>query len=165
MTQASDLTDPQISRLAREVAREIRDLPVILAMFNLNAEQFEKVIDTKYFQVRLREETLLWTATDAMSVAERIKVKSSTLVEDCLLEVYQLVHDKNEPMSAKIEALKWAARMAGIGQENQSRGAGEDSQVKITINIGDKHLDFEKEKKLPARVIDGEVVNLTKSDA
>src|SRR5215467_15903401 len=108
------MNDAQISMLAREVARDIRPLDQILKLFNLSAQDFEYLIEVPFFQTRLREETLLWNATDAPSIAERIKAKAGTLVEDCLLEVYALIHDPNQPMSAKVEALKWAARMAGV---------------------------------------------------
>ena len=38
-------------------------------------------------------------------------------------------------MAAKVEALKWAARMAGMGEAGNSKGVNGDGQVKITINI------------------------------
>lgn len=79
-------------------------------------------------------------------------------MEDCLLEAYTLIHDRSQPLAAKVEMLKWAARMAGLG-ENKSAGNAEGG-VKITINVGGKALEFDKEKAvLPGRVTD--VVELT----
>jgi len=157
------LTDPAISKLAREIARNMRPLPDILSSFRLNAESFDRITEMGFFQQRLAEETLLWTASDANTIANRIKTKSATIVEDCLLEVYNLIHDKNQPMQAKVEALKWAARIAGLGENAQQSGDGS-GQIKITINIGNKQLDFEKEQ-LPPRVIDADVVDLTPEKA
>jgi len=154
----TQLSDPEISRLARELARDIKPLKEILEVFRLSADDFDKMSEGKFFQVRLAEEIQLWNASDPLSVAKRIETKAATLVEDCLLEVFALIHDPQQPMNAKVEALKWAARMAGMGDNSAKADAS--GGVKITINIGDQKLDFDKER-LPSRVIDGTVVDLT----
>jgi len=152
------LDDAGISRLAREVARDIKELPDILATFKLTDEQFDRIVDSKFFQTRLNEEVQLWNASDAPAINKRIETKAATMVEDCLLEVYALVHDREQPLAAKVEALKWAARMAGLGEAKT--GASDGGGVKITINVGGQELKFDKEKvNLPPRVTD--VVDLT----
>jgi len=157
------LPDAAISRLAREIARDILPLEAILKTYNLTAEGYDQIVDSKFFQVRLAEEIQLWNASDPLSIAKRIETKAATMVEDCLLEVYALIHDRDQPMAAKVEALKWAARMAGMGEA--ARQTGSDGGVKITINVGGQALEFDKEKKLPERVIDGTVVDLTPTNA
>lgn len=161
MAKAPVLSDPEISRLAREMARDIKELDVILKQFNLTADQFDKIAESKFFQVRLAEEIQLWTASDPLSIAKRIETKAATLVEDCLLEVYALIHDRDQPMNAKVEALKWAARMAGMGEAKTTGSDG--GGVKITINVAGRALEFDKEKALPSGVTD--VVDLTPSSA
>ena len=152
------LKDPEISRLAREIARDIVPLDEILKRFGLMADDFDVVANNNFFQQRLAEEIQLWNASDALSASKRIETKAATLVEDCLLEAYTLIHDRSQPLAAKVEMLKWAARMAGLG-ENKSAGNAEGG-VKITINVGGKALEFDKEKAvLPGRVTD--VVELT----
>lgn len=158
-THSPQLSDADISRLTRELARDIKPLKELMAEHGLDLESFERLTETKFFQTRLTEETLLWNASDPLTIAKRIETKAATMVEDCLLEVYGLIHDKNQPMQAKVEALKWAARMAGLG-EAARQGSNADGQVKITINIAGRSLEFEKEK-LPGNVIDGTVVDLT----
>jgi hypothetical protein len=153
------LSDPEISRLAREIARDIKPLAEILEVFRLDAADFDKVSETKFFQVRLAEEIQLWNASDPVAINKRIETKTATMVEDCLLEVFRLIHDPEQPMQAKIEALKWAARMAGLGEAKT--GSAEGGGVKITINVGSQTIAFDKEPKLPSRVIDGSVVDLT----
>jgi len=164
MSEIGHLNDVLISRLAREIARDMRPLNQILESYRLDAEGFDQVADDRFFQTRLAEETALWNAPDALSISQRIKTKAATIVEDCLLEALVLIHDKNQPMSAKVEMLKWAARMAGLGENAHVQGSAEDRQVKITINIGDKRLEFDKQKpELPGRVTD--VVDLTPEEA
>lgn len=159
------LDDAGVSRLAREVARDIFPIKDILQRFQLSEAQFETVTDSKFFQVRLAEEVQLWNASDPLTIRGRVETKAATLVEDCLLEVYTLVHDRNQPMAAKVEALKWAARIAGMGEAGNAKGMNGEGQVKITINIGGKSLEFDKEK-LPRDVTKStDVVDLTPTTA
>lgn len=156
------ISDNEISRLAREIARDIRPLDEILKSFGLDAAQFDKVSDAKFFQVRLQEEIQLWNASDPLSIAKRIETKAATMIEDCLLEVFAMIHDREQPMQAKVAALQWAARMAGMGEARQADTSG---GVKITINVGSKSLEFDKAPQLHPRVIDGTVVDLTPDKA
>jgi hypothetical protein len=160
------LNDALISKLAREVARQIIPIPNLLTTFKLSQSQFDQLIDTPMFHQRLIEEQAIWNASDAMSIASRIKSKASTMIEELLLDAYTLVQDPEQPMSAKVEMLKWASRLAGLTDNPNIKGGGaaEDSRVKITINIGGNKLEFDKEK-LPERVISGDVVDLTPSNA
>jgi hypothetical protein len=158
------LDDAATSRLARELARDIKPLKEILQQFHLSEDQFDKVVESSFFQIRLAEETQLWNASDPLTIRGRIETKAATMVEDMLLEAYTLFHDRNQPMAAKVEMLKWAARVAGLGDAAGVRGSNSDNQVKITINIAGKELAFDKEK-LPERVIDADVVQLTPSTA
>jgi len=156
------LTDPMISRLAREIARDIKPIDEILKEYKLTAEQFDVLADNGFFQTRLSEETQLWNASDSVAIGKRIETKTATMVEDCLLEVYRLIHDQNQPMQAKVDMLKWVARLAGMGEARTAASDG--GGVKITINVGSKSLEFDKERALPGRTIDGTVVDLTPSN-
>ena len=131
---ATRLSDPEISRLAREVARDIKPINETLSIFKLTPDEFDRVAEMKFFQLRLAEEVQLWNASDPPAIDQRIKTKTATMIEDCLLEAYRLVHDPEQPMQAKVEMLKWVARLAGLG-ENAARTDGSGG-VKITINVG-----------------------------
>lgn len=155
-------TDTTISRLAREVAREIRPIAEIRESFQLSTEGWDEIIQTEAFKQRLTEELAIWNASDPKSIAERIGSKAATMVEECLAEVYALIHDRTQPMAAKIEALKWASRISGIENNSSVRpGEGDDPRVRITINIGTDKIQFDKERALPPKVIEGDLVELT----
>jgi hypothetical protein len=146
------LSDPLISRLAREVARQIIPIPTLLQTFGISQPDFERLVDHPFFQQRLIEEQAVWSASDPMSATKRIGVKALTMIEELLVDVAQMIQDPDEPMSAKVEALKWASRMAGIGDNsNVKGGSADDAKVKITINIGGDKIQFDKEK-LPQSV-------------
>src|SRR5262245_33393901 len=106
------LDDATISRIARECARDIYPPKEIRERYKLTPDEFDRVVESQFFKVRLAEEVDLWNASDAKSIATRIGVKSATMVEECLVEVYSLIHDKTQPMAPKIAALQWASRLA-----------------------------------------------------
>lgn len=155
------LSDRLISQLAREVARNLVPVTRVCANYKISPEQFDKVVNTPFFQTRLAEEVDIWNASDTNSITKRIGAKAATMIEESLAEVYALIHDRLQPMPAKIEALKWAARMAGIGDNPNVRGNSDDRGVRITINIGEKRIEFDKERTLPSTVIEGQAVELT----
>jgi len=158
------VTDAIISRIAREIARNLYPPATIRENYKLSQEEFDEILSTPFFKTRLEEECDIWNASDATSITKRIAAKAATLVEECLIEVYSLVHDKTQPMAAKIEALKWASRMAGIEQNPNVKAGGElDNRVKITINIGNDRVSFDKERALPPKVIEGDVIELTEN--
>jgi hypothetical protein len=153
--------DAVISRLAREVARNLFPVQQIRESFRLTIEEFDHIVETPMFKQRLEEEIAVWSSSEPANIIKRIGAKAATLIEESFAEVFYLIHDRSQPMAAKIEALKWAARMAGADANPNVKDDGRDSQVKITINIGDKRIDLEKD--LPPRTIEGDVVDLTQN--
>ena len=161
------LTDSLISKLAREIARGIIPIATLKQTYALDQENFDRLCDTPFFQYRLIEEQAIWSASDPMSIAKRIGAKGATMIEEYLPELYQQMLDPQIPLASKVEALKQISRWAGIGDNPNVKGGltPEDAKIKITINIGGKQLAFDKEAKLPDRVIEGEVVALTPTTA
>lgn len=138
-----------ISRLARDVARNLIPLDQILRNSQISPKQYEQVVAHPFFKNRLEEELNAW----AGDVRTRVQAKAATLIEESLDEVYLLVHDKAQPMNHKIEALKWAARLAAMED-----GAKEGVADKVVINInlgGDRTLTFAKEVIPEPKIIEG----------
>ena len=159
------LGDVLISRMAREVARNLVPITRIKTIYKLTQDQFDQVVSTPFFQMRLLEEQAIWNASDANSGVKRISAKSATMVEESLPELYRLIHDQLQPMTAKIDALKNLARWAGIGENANVKGSADDAKVRITINVGGQKMEFDKEKVLQPPVIDAEVVDLTPNNS
>jgi len=157
LTVSGKITDTLISQLARELARNIYPEGNIREQFKLTIEEFDEVLETPFFQTRLAEEIALWN--DPASAEVRIKHKSATMIEQMMPEFYALVHDRTQPMAAKVQALREFVRMAGIeNNPNITGGSDGDRKVKITINIDGKALTYEKEQ---AKIVDAEVVRLS----
>jgi len=136
-----------ISQLAREVARDIIPRDAVLKKFQLSTGTYEKILDLPFFQRRLEEELAIWNGSDSGSIRARIAAKAATLIEESLLEVFDLVHDKNQPLSGKVEALKFAARLASM--EGGAVPADGDGKVVINISFGNEKVQFIKEREAP----------------
>jgi ribosomal protein L7/L12 len=132
------------SRLAREIARDLIPLDQICERYSVDEETYQRILRHPLFQQRLQEETDIWNASTPRAITERISAKAATMIEESLIEVYELVHDKNQPMSAKIEALKWASKLAGVG-EREAKDMLPGERVRFNIYIGDKKVSLEKE--------------------
>jgi ribosomal protein L7/L12 len=132
------------SRLAREVARDLVPIDQICERYKIDDDTYERILRHPLFQQRLQEEVDIWNASTPRAITERISAKAATMIEESLIEVYELVHDKNQPMSAKIEALKWASKLAGVG-EREAKDMLPGERVRFNIYIGDKKVSLEKE--------------------
>jgi len=148
------------SRVAREVARDLSPVDMIRVKFGLSEEDYSRIINSAIFKSRLEEELAIWNASDVLSIAERIKAKTGTMIEESLPEVYELIHDKNQPMVGKIRALEWAARMSGIGEVERLGPAGVmsgGSGINFNIFIGGEKQSFSQPATQPL-IVEGEVV-------
>jgi hypothetical protein len=146
--------DPEVLcfQLAREIARNIIPVDEIKERLHLSEEDYQRLIKTPIFAIRLKEEVDTWSASTPKATSERIETKLGTMIEESIPEIYALIHDKHQPMSAKIAALQWATNIAGFGKRDNGPAAlGE--RVKFNIYIGDQKVSFDK--ALEAPVIEG----------
>lgn len=149
-----------VSRLAREIARDIVPLEDICERYKISEAQYQKIIKHPIFAQRLQEELDIWNASTPKAKAERIGAKTATLIEESLPEVFRLIHDRSVPMAGKVEALKWAGRMAGIGEKDVT-GQTLGERVRFNIYIGDQKVSFEKDAET-SKVIEGSSVLVDK---
>jgi ribosomal protein L7/L12 len=139
------------SRLAREIARDLIPVDQICERYKVDDDTYQRILRHPMFQQRLQEELDIWNASTPRAITERISAKAATMIEESMVEVYQLIHDKAQPMSAKIDALKWASRLAGVG-EREAKDLLPGERVRFNIYIGDKKISFEPEPTQPATI-------------
>jgi hypothetical protein len=81
-----DLTPEKLSKLAREVAADIKDLGKILSVFKLTLQQYEFLKEyNEYFKQALAHATIEWNS--ALSTPERIKLQAAAIMEEHLPEL------------------------------------------------------------------------------
>jgi hypothetical protein len=150
-----------VSRLAREIARDLIPVEEICTRYKLTEDAYQRILRHPMFARRFQEELDIWNASTPRAISERIGAKAATMIEESLVEIYSLIHDKNVPMASKVEALKWASRMAGIGEKDVTQQTlGE--RVKFNIYIGDTKVSFDKEIT-DAKTIEGSAVLVDKA--
>lgn len=158
LTPQYKIDDATISKLAIEIARNLYPPADIRESFKLTVEEFEEATSTPYFQTRLAEEISLWNSPS--NAKTRIKAKAGTMIELAMPEYFALMHDKTQPMAAKVALLQQFARLAEV--DNPSIKGNEDTsdrRVKITINIAGQTLSYDKEKAPEnAKIIEGEAL-------
>jgi ribosomal protein L7/L12 len=147
------------SRMAREVARDLIPIDQICERYKIDEDTYGRILRHPMFQQRLQEELDIWNASTPRAITERISAKAATMIEESIIEVYELIHDKNQPMAAKIEALKWASKLAGVG-EREAKDLLPGERVRFNIYIGDKQVSIEKDTN--TKTIEGTAILVDK---
>jgi hypothetical protein len=138
------ITELDISRLAREIARDLRPLELTLDQMKINSEQWDRIQSNPIFHTRMVEEAQMWSASTKQNVRERVALKASVMVEELLLEAVGMVQDPGIPGAARVQALQFIAKMGHLGEGTMSKDDGS-GRVQINIMIGNQKLSFEKE--------------------
>lgn len=129
-------------KLAREVAMNLRELPVTLAIYKISEAQYELIAKIPFFKRALDQFTIEWNG--ALSTHERIKVEAAIALEDGMPTLAARMSRNDEDLAKAVEAGKLFAKLAGIGEEKSNSLPGE--KFTITINLGDDaKLKFEKD--------------------
>jgi anti-sigma-K factor RskA len=138
------VTEVDISRLAREIARNLKPLELVLEDQSIDSEQWERIKENDIFSARLAEEAAVWSATTKDNLRHRIATKAAVAVEELMLDAIDMVQDKRIGGEARIKALQFLAK---LGQLESSANTSDDGSGRVTINIllGGKKLSFDKD--------------------
>lgn len=141
------------SQLAVELATEISPIKDILSRHSMTTDGLRKKMEDPRFIGMIREAKRVWGSD--LGAKERIRVKSAVLIEDALLELNNIFHDKELAAPARLEAFKSLAKVADV-YEQPRNGAAVGERVSININIPgvEKPIVFEGTAQ---PVLEGEV--------
>ena len=137
------ITELDISRLAREIARDLRPLELTLEQMHINAEQWDRIQNNPIFHTRMVEEAQLWSQSTKQNVRERVALKASFMVEELLLDAVGIVQDQGIPGAARVQALQFIAKMGHLGEGTLAKDDGS-GRVQINIMIGDQKLSYDQ---------------------
>ena len=121
------------SRLAVELAAQIRELPDILNTYNLSRSELAVKLREPMFRDMVKQAKQLWSSD--LNIKERIRLKSQVLVEDSLMSIFQVVHGPDNAIPAKLDAFKQLARVAEVDAPDRSH-ADTGSRFTVSINLG-----------------------------
>jgi len=118
------------SQLAAELAFEISPVEEIMKRHGLTKAELMLKLGNEPFRQMVREAKRIWRSD--LSVKERIRLKSMVLVEDSILELYTMFHDKDMAATARLDAFKSLAKVATVDAPDKD---GATVGEKVTINI------------------------------
>lgn len=129
---------PTMSRLAREVAMDIKERHTILKDFGLTQVQYDFLEgNNEFYRSALAAACHDWHAP--LSTAERIKVEAAAILEDSLLGLGARMQNKGEGLPGVIEAAKLFAKVAGVGErEGGTLPSGERFVINIDLGADQK---------------------------
>ncbi len=136
-------TLPELGKLAREMAMDIREKAAILHDYNLDDEQYAVLCNTPTYAKLLSAFVQEWNSV--ASVQDRIKFQSAYALEDGLPGLSARMANSNEPLSGAVETGKLLARLAGVGEGAAGVRTGE--KFTINISLGNQKLSFENETR------------------
>lgn len=131
LVQLPALSWPELSKLAMDVAMNIKQMPVILSENKLTQQQYD-FLETynEFYRNALTEACRQWHAP--LSVQERLKVEAAAILEDSLLGLGARMQNRAEGLPGVIEAAKFFAKVAGAGEQ---AGGNIPTGERFVINI------------------------------
>jgi hypothetical protein len=158
LRKADQLTDIDITRLAREIARDLRPLEQVLDTAGIDLDGFDRIQRSEVFQSRLIEEAQIWSGSTKTTLRDRVSTKAAMAIEGLLEEAVTIVKDKDIPGAARVQALQFIAKLGQLGDAATTKDDGS-GRVMINIIVGGKKISFDKETE--PQVIEGEVTDVT----
>jgi len=124
-----------VSRIARDVSMDILGIDKILKLHGLSPAEWDALRASEDFKRTLVSMIKEWNT--ASNTKERVAVKSATAVEASLEWIMENLGDPDIPFIQKIEALKFVARLASLGETGRDGHAGERVVIQILTNAHD----------------------------
>jgi len=122
--------------LAAELAAKLYSVPEIMERFGLNKNQFTRIITDEHFQEVYREAKSIWSGTD--NIKERIRKKAGLLLEDSILPVYSIIHNKELAPAARLDGFAKLVEIADMKATPGNSAVGPAGEgFKLNITIGD----------------------------
>lgn len=139
----------ELSRLARQIAMDLRERVDILKEFNLTESQYDFLeAHNDYYKNALQAACIEWHSP--LSTMERVKLQSAAILEESLPAIGARMQNKGEGLPGVVEAAKFFAKNAGIG-ERDTGGAGSGERFVINIDLGgDQKITVSTEEVAPA---------------
>lgn len=142
-----DLSPPQLGALAAEIARDLRDLEVVLADYKLTLEQYNYLKYNPFFKKILEIAIIDWNSSN--SVHKRLQIEAATYLEQGMPVIGSRMLNEREELKDVVETAKMFAKVAGIGEDSRQAAPGEKFSIHIDLG-GDKSLRIEKDVTPPS---------------
>lgn len=142
----------KLVKLAREVAMGIKPLKQVVEEFGISTAEWVVISQNAWFNQILSAEIEAWGA--AQNTAERVKLKSASMIEEFLPEAYKRLNDRSENLNHKVELLKTVVNLSQLGGRAGVDVNGDPARsVTVTINLGaDTQLNYQRKAPAPPTI-------------
>ena len=140
--------------LARETARGIHSPQALLKRFSLTEQQFRLLLAHPPFVRMIKTERTLWL--DSGNAGERARTYHREGQAMVASELVAMITDPNLAPTARLEAAKLSARIAGLDREPGQAGGAVASHFAVNIHLGDGRVDRIETVATTAPTLEGE---------
>lgn len=134
LIQLPNISPPELARLAREIAMNIRMRHDILAEFKLTDTQYDYLeANNEFYQAALKNACIEWHAP--LNTQERLRVEAAAILEDSLVGLGARMQNRAEGLPGVVEVAKLFAKVAGVG-EREAGSAAPGERFTINIDLG-----------------------------
>jgi hypothetical protein len=142
----------EFAALAREIAMDILPIDQILELHRLTDTEWQEIQENPRFKSMLVDMMREWAATT--STRDRVRIKAGTGLES-VLEVYiRAINDDKIPLTQRVEAGKFLARLGELDGNKELQGGGGVGGFSISINLGAQPVQVTAR---PNQIIEGEL--------
>lgn len=125
---------------------DMHELETILDHHGVSPDDWDRIKQNPYFQNLLRAAVEDWEK--ASNTKERVALKALVCIEEAMPEFFARMHDKNDPLPAKVKALEVFSNLAGVGKSAKENTGASGEKFSVTINLGaDEQLKIIGESK------------------
>lgn len=136
---------PEAISLARDLALNMYELPVILKKHGISDTQYATLKTNTYFAKLVEQMALDWNGSK--SAQERLALQAAVGLETVLPEAIARVKNKNELLTGVSQMVKVLADIAGANNHNKAPSAPSE-KFTITINLGADREVYDKSKPI-----------------
>jgi hypothetical protein len=153
-----EMDEIAMAKLARELAMNIRNPTEIFADFGIAEEDYYLIQKNDFFRKVKEQFAIEWNS--ANSTEERLRLGSLAYLEQLVPVLTRRAMKPDESLQAANDVQKALMKIAGVGEDRDSKGQAE--RFIITINLGedvehyDKSIAVDPPKELPYGKTDNE---------
>ena len=141
------------AQLAWDLVAGLEEREEVLEKYGIDEDSWDVLRVNPQFRGMVKEAKLQWNGE--MNAERRIQAKSRVATEDSVQVLYIIAHDVEQPASARIEAVKQMARMAGTEKPEEHNKGGTGDGFSIIFNIGGESQSVDV-KSRPRQILDAE---------
>ena len=136
-----DLDETALLKLAREMAINVRNYKKVFEDFGISEEDYYEISKIEFFKRAKEQFSIEWNSI--VRTKDRTKLLAAVTTEQMLLIVGKQAMKDTEPLSSRVDFLKTAAKIGGLGEPKKESGDAAERFI-ITINIGDESKTYSK---------------------